>query len=365
MRSDHDRVWLPLTVAVSSILFSLYTSERTFGDMKALLLVDSSDNPLEFRLVDKPGPGKDQVLVKIKAAALNRRDEWIRQGKYPGIAFDTILGSDGAGVVEAVGDGMSKDFIGKEVLINPNMNWGDNPAAQASDYHIVGMPTNGTFAEYIVVHHQQLFEKPAHLSWEAAAALPLGGLTAFRTVFHHGHVSGGQNVLISGIGGGVAQFAFQFALAAGANVYVTSGQQEKLDQAVAMGAKAGFGYRQEGWQKAAMKESGGFDCVIDSAGGDQLNGFIKMMKPAGRIVFYGATNGMPAKLDVFRMFWNQITLQGSTMGNDAEFGEMLKFVSEHAIEPVIDSVRPFDEIIDAFDAMRDGKQFGKLVVSMN
>lgn len=332
--------------------------------MKALLLVDSSDNPLEFRQVDKPNPEKGQVLIRIKAAALNRRDEWIRQGKYPGIRFNTILGSDGAGVVESVGEGVSPDWIGKEVLINPNMNWGDNPAAQASDYHIVGMPTNGTFAEYIVVHHQQLFEKPAHLSWEAAAALPLGGLTAFRAVFHHGHVSAGQNVLISGIGGGVAQFAFQFALAAGAKVYVTSGQQEKLDRAVLMGAQVGFNYKSEGWQKAAVKASGGFDCVIDSAGGDQLNDFIRMMKPAGRIVFYGATNGMPAKLDLFRMFWNQITLQGSTMGNDTEFADMIRFVEKYKIEPVIDSVRPFDQIVDAFDAMREEKQFGKLVVEM-
>lgn len=333
--------------------------------MKALLLVDNPDNRLELREVDRPNPGKDQLLVKIKAAALNRRDEWIRQGKYPGIAFDTILGSDGAGVVESVGDGLSKDFIGKEVLINPNMNWGNNPAVQASDYHIVGMPTNGTFAEYLVVNVEQVFEKPAHLSWSAAAALPLGGLTAFRAAFHHGKISEGESVLISGIGGGVAQFAFQFALATGARVYVTSGQQEKLDQAVAMGAQAGFNYKTEGWQKTAVKESGGFDCVIDSAGGDQLNDFIKMMRPAGRIIFYGATNGMPAKLDLFRMFWNQITLQGSTMGNDTEFADMIGFVEEHRIEPVIDSVRPFDQIVDAFDAMRDGKQFGKLVVEMN
>ncbi|MCE7991737.1 MAG: zinc-binding dehydrogenase [Roseivirga sp.] len=332
--------------------------------MKALLLVDNPDNKLAFRQMDRPTPEDGQVLLRVKAAALNRRDEWIRQGKYPGIRFDTILGSDGAGVVESVGGDISEDFIGKEVLINPNMNWGDNPAVQAGNYHIVGMPTNGTFAEFIVVHKDQLFEKPAHLSWEAAAALPLGGLTAFRAVFHHGHVSAGQNVLISGIGGGVAQFAFQFALAAGARVFVTSGQQEKLDKAVDMGAKAGFNYKTEGWQKAAIKQSGGFDCVIDSAGGDQLNDFVKMMKPAGRIVFYGATNGMPAKLDVFRMFWNQITLQGSTMGNDDEFAKMVKFVAEHKIEPLIDSVRPFDQIVSAFDAMRSGNQFGKLVVSM-
>lgn len=333
--------------------------------MKALLLVDHADHKLEFQEVDTPKPEKGQVIIQIKAAALNRRDEWIRQGKYPGIRFNTILGSDGTGVVTLVGEGVSQDWIGKEVLVNPNMNWGENPAAQATDYHIVGMPTHGTFAEYLAVNTNQVFEKPAHLSWSGAAALPLGGLTAFRAAFHHGKISQGESVLISGIGGGVAQFAFQFALAAGAKVYVTSGQQEKLDQAIAMGAQAGFNYKTEGWQKAAVKASGGFDCVIDSAGGDQLNDFIRMMRPAGRIVFYGATNGMPAKLDLFRMFWNQITLQGSTMGNDTEFAGMISFVEEHKIEPVIDSVRPFEEIIDAFDAMRDGKQFGKLVVEMN
>lgn len=333
--------------------------------MKALLLVNNSDNRLEFQQLDKPVPGNDQVLIRIKAAALNRRDEWIRQGKYPGIRFETILGSDGAGVVESVGEGIASDVVGKEVLVNPNMNWGENPAVQAADYHIVGMPTHGTFAEYLVVNAKQVFEKPTHLSWSAAAALPLGGLTAYRAVFHHGQVTAGQNVLISGIGGGVAQFAFQFALAAGARVFVTSGQQEKLDKALAMGAEAGFNYKEDGWQKAATKQSGGFDCVIDSAGGDQLNDFVKMMKPAGRIVFYGATNGMPAKLDMFRMFWNQITLQGSTMGNDTEFAEMIEFVADHKIEPVIDSIRPFDQIVSAFDDMRDGKQFGKLVVSMD
>lgn len=332
--------------------------------MKALFLVDNQASKLAFREVEKPSAGKGQVVVKLKAAALNRRDEWIRQGKYPGIKFDTILGSDGAGVVDSLGEGVPESLQGKEVVINPNMAWGDNPAVQGANYHIVGMPTHGTFAEYVVVDAGQVFEKPTHLSWTAAAALPLGGLTAFRSIFHHGKVATGDKVLISGIGGGVAQFAFQFALAAGAEVFVTSGQQEKLDKALAMGAQMGFNYKEEGWQKKAVKESGGFDCVIDSAGGDQLNDFIKMMRPAGRIVFYGATNGMPAKLDLFRMFWNQVTLQGSTMGNDTEFADMVAFVQEQKIESIVDSVRAFDAIESAFDQMRAGGQFGKLVISM-
>ena len=168
--------------------------------MKALFLVDHPEDKLQMKETTQPSPSEGQVLVRIKAAALNRRDQWIRQGMYPGIQFETILGSDGAGVVEAVGAGVEESWIGKEVILNPNMNWGDNPAVQAVDYHILGMPTHGTFAEYLVVNERQLFEKPAHLSFEQAAALPLGGLTAYRAVFHHGQVGEGKTVLISGMG---------------------------------------------------------------------------------------------------------------------------------------------------------------------
>ncbi|NVK42044.1 MAG: zinc-binding dehydrogenase, partial [Oceanospirillaceae bacterium] len=144
-------------------------------------------------------------------------------------------------------------------------------------------------------------------------------------------------------------------------VWVTSGSQEKIDQCTALGAQGGFNYKSESWLKEA-KSIGGFDQVIDSAGGDQINDFVKLMKPAGRIVFYGATNGVPSKLDVHRMFWNQITLQGSTMGNDQEFIRMVEFVSRHRIQPIIDSVRPFSEAVSAFDSMKTGSQFGKIVL---
>ncbi|MFY0592914.1 zinc-binding dehydrogenase [Roseivirga sp.] len=330
--------------------------------MKALLITDQQE-PLLISEIDKPKLGPNQVLVRLKAVALNRRDQWIRQGMYPNIQFGSVLGSDGAGIVERVGSEVSDSLIDHEVIINPNVNWGKNEMAQSSDYSVLGMPENGTFAEYIVVHENRLADKPEHLSWNEAAALPLGGLTAFRAIFHHGHLKPGDNVLISGVGGGVAQFAFLFSLAIGANVYVTSGADEKVAKCIASGAKGGFNYKEESWFKAAQKASGGFDVVIDSAGGNQINDFIKIMKPAGRIVFYGATNGTPQKLDMFRMFWNQITLQGSTMGNDHEFEEMVAFVKRHEVHPVIDSVRPFHDIISAFDDMKAGKQFGKLVVT--
>ena len=330
--------------------------------MKSIVLTDNPEEKLQFCNSPKPSPTEGKVLIKLKAAALNRRDQWIREGKYPNIQMNTILGSDGTGIVEEVGAGISSDLIGNEVIINPNIDWGENPKVQSKAYHILGMPTNGTFAEYVEVEALKIHQKPAHLSWEEAASIPLGGLTAFRAVFTQGQVAAGQNVLISGAGGGVAQFAMLYAFAAQANVYFTSGSADKIKTCIGLGAKAGFNYKTEGWQKEALQASGGFDVVIDSAGGDQLNDFIKMMKPSGRIVFYGATNGTPQKLDMFRMFWNQITLQGSTMGNDQEFEQMVTFINKHKIKPILDSVRPFSEIISAFDAMKEGGTFGKLVI---
>lgn len=331
--------------------------------MKGLLITDQEE-PLLLSEIEKPIADANQVVVKLKAVALNRRDQWIRQGMYPNIQFNTVLGSDGAGVIESVGSNVDSGLIGKEVIINPNVNWGDDPKAQSADYSVLGMPKHGTFAEYIAVDVDCLADKPAHLSWTDAAALPLGALTAYRAVFHHGQLKEGENVLISGVGGGVAQFAFLFAVAAGANVYVTSGSEEKITKCISLGAKGGFNYKEEAWFKAATKSTGGFDLVIDSAGGDQINDFVKAMRPSGRIVFYGATNGTPKNLDMFRMFWNQITLQGSTMGNDQEFEAMVAFVNEHQIQPIVDSVRPFGQIISAFDDMKAGKQFGKLVLEI-
>jgi len=328
--------------------------------MKALTLVEAGK--LAIVDIDRPNPDKNQVLVKLHAAALNKRDQFISQSKYPNIQLNCVLGSDGAGQVVEVGESVDSSWVNQEVIINPNINWGEDEAVQSHDYSILGMPSNGTFAEYVVVNEDRLVEKPEHLTAEESAAFPLGGLTAFRACFTHGKINKNDNVLISGFGGGVAQFAFQFAKAKGANVFVTSGDETKRQKAISMGATEAYDYKEQGWYKNAWKTKGGFDVVIDSAGGDQVNDFIKIMKPAGRIVFYGATNGLPSSIDLYRMFWNQITLQGSTMGNDREFIEMIEFIDQHKIKPVIDSVRSIDEIISAFDDMKNNQKTGKLVV---
>ncbi len=327
--------------------------------MKALVL--TGPGQIEWRDTDKPALSAGKVLVKIKAIALNRRDEWIKEGKYPNIRYGGILGSDGSGIVEAAADEKDNYLVGKEVVINPNIDWGSDPDVQSKNYTILGMPVNGTFAEYCLVNADRVQAKPMHLDFLQAAALPLSGLTAYRALFRKGDLKAGQNILISGFGGGVAQFAFLFATAAGANVYVTSGSDEKIARALKMGAKGAYNYKKESQYADLWKTKGGFDLIIDSAGGDQLNNFIKILKPKGKIVFYGATNGLPGKIDLYKMFWNQLSLQGTTMGNDAEFIEMLNFVSNYKIRPLVDSIRPFSKLAESFADITLPNKVGKIV----
>ncbi len=332
--------------------------------MRALQITDEAKEKLKIVEIPIPSLNEGEVLVKLTAVALNHRDQWIREDKYPNIKANTTLGSDGCGVVEKVKNEADNHWLGKTVIINPNIDWGQNLIAQSPHYQILGMPTHGTFADYIVVKADRLHLKPTHLTDEQAATLPLGGLTAFRAVFTFGGLQAGENVLISGVGGGVAMLAFQFALAAKANVYVTSGSKEKIEKAVQVGAIAGANYKEANWNKELHEKIKGLNLVVDSGGGKGFSDFIRMMKQAGRIVFYGATQGLPTTLDLYRMFFYQLKIQGSTMGSDHEFSQMIQFVSEHQIVPFVDSVRPFADIISAFDEMKAGTQFGKLVMSM-
>lgn len=314
--------------------------------------------------VPKPIPKEGEVLVRMSAAALNHRDEWIRRGQYARIRPGVILGSDGCGVVEEVASKADEHLLGKEVVLNPSIGWGANPRVQDRDYTILGLPVNGTFAEYCAIPAQNCFPKPQHLRAVEAAAVPLAGLTAYRAVRRHGEIQEGSRVLVTGIGGGVAQFAAQFAVAVGARVYATSGDDAKLATAIErIGLDGGANYRTPEWYKTLVQKAGEFDCVIDSAAGNSIDTLLAMLAMGGRYVFYGATMGRPSSLNVQMIFWKQLRLQGSTMGNDEEFGEMVRFLEQHQITPLIDSVRPFDEIGTAFEAMSEGRQLGKLVVT--
>jgi len=323
--------------------------------MKALVL-NEVKRPLVLQERQSPKAGKDQVIVKLKAAALNRRDYWITQGLYPGIQCPVILGSDGAGIA---------DIEKNEVIINPGYNWGDRQQAQSDDFKILGMPDDGTFAEEIAVPQQQLFDKPEHLSFEQAAALPLAGLTAYRALFVQGRLQSSQTVVITGIGGGVACIALQLAVAAGATVIVTSSSQAKIDKALAAGATAGFLYTAEGYASQLNEQFGPVHLIIDGAGGDGYGELIDLVCPGGRIVNYGITSGPSTKLELRKVYWKQLHLVGSTMGSPDDFAAMLDMVNKHKIQPVIDEVFALSDGNKAFEKMKVSSQFGKLVLRVS
>lgn len=332
--------------------------------MKALVL-NATHQPLDLEERPSPKPGSGEVVVQLKAAALNRRDYWITQGQYPGIEPPVILGSDGAGIVSALGEGVESSWLNQEVIVNPGLDWGANQAAQSGKFTILGLPHDGTFATELVIPASQLHPKPAHLTWETAAALPLAGVTAYRAVFSQGKLQPGQTVLITGIGGGVATFALQFAVAAGAEVWVTSSSPDKISRAVEYGAKGGFNYREEKWWKPASEEMGAPDLIIDSAGGKGYAALLNLAAPGATIVNYGATAGPPEKVDMFKLFWKQLHLVGCTMGSPADFAAMLDFVAAKSIKPIVDAVFPLEEGNVALEQMETSPQFGKYVLEIS
>lgn len=321
--------------------------------MKALVL-EGRNQAVKYKEVPNPEPGHGEVAVQIKAAALNRRDVFITQGLYPGITFPIILGSDGAGL-----------YNNREVIINPNNDWGANDAFQSKKYHILGLPKNGTFAEQLIVNEDRLVNKPKHLSWEQAAALPLAGMTAYRALFTKGKLESGHDVLVTGIGGGVAQFVLQFATAAGANVYVTSGSDDKIERARALGAKGGANYKKEDWDKQLGEQAGAFDIIVDSAGGSGFTPLLKLCKPGARIVVYGGTLGKIPEISPQIIFWKQISILGTTMSTDEEFKDMVEFVNKHQIVPIVDSVYDIKDGAEAFERMANSDQFGKIIIRMD
>lgn len=308
-----------------------------------------------------PGPG--QVVVDLRAAALNRRDVFLRKGIAPS-PLPVIPGSDGAGVIRSLGAGVSGVAEGDEVIILPSLDWGGGEAAPGPGFRILGGPDNGTYAEQIAISSANVFPKPARFSWEEAAALPLAGLTAWRALFSRAALRPGETVLIVGIGGGVATFALHLARAAGARVIVTSSSDEKIARAIELGASAGVNYRTtEDWP-TAVKELGGADVVVDSVGSTWAQS-INSLRPGGRIVVFGGTGGGKVELMVRPVTVGQVSVLGTTMGSPRDFAGLLAAVEHQDWVPVIDSVRPLADAAGAHTRVEAGLHFGKLVLSVN
>ncbi len=330
--------------------------------MKAIVL-EAADKPLVLKEVEKPTVKPGEVLVKLKAAALNRRDYWITIGKYAGIKYPIVLGSDGAGIVYAVGDEKDNYLLDNEVIINPGYGWGDDEHFQSDDFKILGLPDNGTFAEYVKVRADQIFPKPAHLTWEQAAAIPLAGLTSYRALFVKGKAKKGDKVLITGVGSGTGAFALQWAVAAGCKVFVTSGSGDKINAARQLGASAGVNYHAQDWAGQLQHLAGGFDVIIDSALGDGFAKLPDLCNPGGRIVLFGGTAGNIPPLNGRKIFWRQLQIIGTMMGSPADFKAMVDFLNLHQVAPVIDAVFALADAEKAVAKMEHSTQFGKIVLS--
>ncbi len=332
--------------------------------MQALQL--AALNQLNVVDLPTPVPAEGEAIVTLKATALNHRDVWIKLGQYAGLKYPAQPGSDGAGKVTALGAGVEAEWLGREVIINPSFGWGESEAAFGPEFTILGLPRDGTLAQQIAVPVTQLALKPEHLSWQEAAALPLAGLTAYRALFGRAQLRAGEKILISGIGGGAALFALQFAVAQGAEVWVTSSSADKIAKAVALGARGGFDYTVDGWAKTAAGKipGGGFDVIVDSAGGPGFEHLIDLAASGARMVFFGATRGNPPVLPMRKIFWRNISLLGTTMGSPANWRAMLEFVALHRIVPVVSDVFPLAHATEAFELMERGGQFGKIVVTM-
>lgn len=331
--------------------------------MKATFLTDAN-TPLTIREVQTPSPTTNQVLIKLAYSALNHRDVWIQKGQYAGPKGGLILGSDGSGIVVEIGSSVAPAWLGKAVVINPSHDWGDNPAAFGDQFKILGNPEPGTFAEYIAMDVKYVHEKPSHLTEIEAAALPLAGITTYRALFTRAVLKAGEQILITGIGAGTALLALQYAIAVGARVYVTSGSQDKIEKAKALGAIDGFNYKEESWFMKAKEVTGGFDVVLDSASGKGFGSLIETARPGGRIVFFGGTDGAIGNIIPNKVYWRNLSILGTTMGTLQEFEDMLAFTEQHGIKPVIDKVYPaLSDAQQAFDYMHEGKQFGKIVLT--
>ncbi len=344
--------------------------------MKALTLTGTGG--LErLRVQDVAAPtlrADDDVLVRVRCAALNRLDLWMTAG-LPGVepAFPHIVGSDGAGEVEAAGPAAGAWRPGDRVLINPGLSCGRCPTCEAGEeslcagFAILGEHLPGTAAELVVVPAANLGRVPEGMSWSEAAAFTLVTLTAWRMLTGRARLQAGETVLIWGVGGGVGMAALQIALLLGARPVVTSGSDAKLATAVGLGAVLGVNHRSADVVAEVRRETAGrgADVVVDCVGAATWTDSQRALRRGGRLVVCGATTGPSVSLDLRRLFWHQWTILGSTMGSRREFGEIVRLAHEGRLWPLVDSVVPLAEGASAYARMQRGEQTGKLVIEVS
>lgn len=336
------------------------------GDLENLKVVD--DLPM-------PEPGRGEVRLQMKAAALNRLDLWVRWG-WPGLNLQMphVVCADGAGVVDALGEGVSDYAVGDAVSINPSIIRADSPAwftgveNQSRDLHILGESVPGVAAEYVVVPARNLHRMPEGFSFEGAAAAGLVYVTAWHSLITRGGLRPGETVLIVGAGGGVNSASIQIAKFAGATVFVVGSNAEKCAQAQALGADVTINREEEpNWSKAMYKMTNkrGVDVVVDNVGHATLADSVRSARIGGRILIVGGTSGPFVELDVRQIFARQVSIIGSTMGPHQDYMRVMDLVFAGHLKPVIGAMLPLDEVREAQRKLEQFDVFGKVVLRID
>jgi NADPH:quinone reductase-like Zn-dependent oxidoreductase len=340
--------------------------------MKALAFSEFG-GPDKLRLQDVPDPtiGPDEVLVRVRACALNHLDLFVREGipalKTP-LPFWT--GCDIAGDVAQVGAAVRGVATGQRVAVNPNLTCGRCEFCHRGEdslcvrYGILGEHAPGGLAQLVKVRGDRVLPLPDHVSYEDAASFVLTNMTAWRMVVTQGQVRAGQDVLILGVGGGVSSTAVQIAKLCGARVLVTSSSDAKLERARELGADIGINYGREDWAKVVWEKTGrrGVDVVIENVGAQTWKQSLRSLVSGGRLVTCGATSGPIGETDIRIVFWKQISIIGSTMANQSEFETVMRLFFQGTLRPIVDEVVPLKDGAAAQQRLADGKQFGKIVL---
>jgi NADPH:quinone reductase-like Zn-dependent oxidoreductase len=320
---------------------------------------DGGPEVLVLEEAPDPEPGPGEVLVRLHASALNHLDIWIRKG-LPSVPKPRILGADGAGVVAALGDGVTGLEPGDRVVLNPGVEAG------GGQIHVIGEHGDGTNAELIAVPATNVHPIPEGLSFEEAAAFPLVFETAYRMLVTRAELREDEWVLAWGIGGGVSTAALAIAKALGARVLVTSSSDAKLERAQELGADATVNHTTGDVRAAAKDATGGrgIDVVIESVGEATWATSLQVAAPGGRITVCGATSGPNPPAALHRVWWKQLSILGSTMGTGEDFAGAYELVASGRALPVVDSVLPLEEIRTAHERLEAGEQLGKIVLTI-
>ncbi len=337
------------------------------------VIVEQHGGPDVLKLAEVRAPEikSNEVLVEVRACALNHLDVWARNG-LPGIRIPMphILGNDVAGVVREAGELITWVNRGDEVLLQPGVSCGHCEHCLAGrdnfceEYDIIGYGRDGGYAELVAVPGANVIPKPLNLSWEEAAAVPLVTLTAWHMLVTRAAIQPGESVLVHAAGSGVGSVAIQIAKLFGARVIATASSDAKLSKARELGADETINYSSDDWPKQVkgLTDGKGVDVVFEHTGAATWPGSLVSLKKGGRLVTCGATSGYDARTDLRQVFYRQLSILGSFMGSKAELLAAMKFVESGQIRPVVDRALPLTEARRAHELMEDRAQFGKLVL---